>query len=130
MSEYTNKYVLAFREAVEKLEEENAATKHFRGDDLHYTKYNSTDETVIEKFKILCKDLSLLQGRLQVLADISLEGKTNSQIMRIKKTVDAMCNLIPHQFGINSPNFAAGDKDAIFYDQNKDGDWTARWANK
>ena len=97
-NESTNKYVKAFRESCKKLEEENAATKHFKNSQDHYSNdwySNMEDVNFVQFMNELFEKIAVIHDDNAAYLANSPELKTNSQTARLYKILDQMYNLIP-----------------------------------
>lgn len=92
-NESSNKYIKSFREAVKKLEEENAATKYYKDAPWHYR-----DDLSNQATSFVSKMGTLFDYIRKLHDDYGFEIKNeipNSQSKRLYNTLDKMYNLIP-----------------------------------
>lgn len=121
-----NKYIKAFREAVEKLEEENAATKHFRGD-MEGNRQGYGKSNLISDANEIFASIELFLTEYGTML-YSQEYKTNSQAARVYKIIEKMQNLIPSTYGADAYNSDMGNKDSVSTIRDDEGDViTAKW---
>lgn len=123
--ESTNKYIQAFREAVEKLQEENAATKHFRGD-------TESNRQSWGKGNLISDANEIFASIEHFLAEYDMsnsqEYKTNSQAARVYKMIEKMRDIIPYTYGADAYNSDMGNKDLVDPIYDNEGDViTAKW---
>jgi len=96
--ESSDKYVEAFRESCRKLEEENAATRHFKNAQDHYSSdsySNMEDVNFVQFMNELFEKIAVIHDDNAAYLANSSELKTNSQTARLYKILDQMYNLIP-----------------------------------
>lgn len=129
IDESTNKYVQAFREAVEKLEEENAATRHFRGD-TESNRQGWGKSNLISDANDIFASIERFLAEYDTMSN-SQEYKTNSQTARVYKMIEKMHNIIPDTYGADAYNSDMGNKDAVDYTFDNEGNaMTTKWRYK
>lgn len=121
-----NKYVLAFREAVEKLQEENAATRHFRGD-IEGNRQGWGKSNLISDANEIFASIELFLSQYDTMLN-SQEYKTNSQAARIYRIMEKMRDIIPDTYGADAYNSEMGNKDLKYAVRDDKGDVIAtKW---
>lgn len=106
-----NKYVKLFREAVQKLEEENAATRYFASPNEHKNLTQSHD--MISDANDIFMGLESFMNNYHTIKDFekSQEYNTNSQAARIYKIIKQMYNFIPEGYNADAYENNLGTKD-------------------
>ena len=97
-----NKYVKAFKESCEKLEEITAATRYFANPDSHKNLTKSSN--MISEANDIFAALESFMNDYHVIKDFekSSEYNTNSQAARIYKAIKQMYNFVPEGYNADA----------------------------
>ena len=105
-----NKYVRIFKEAVKKLEEENAATRYFKDYGIHSNPEYFDQENIISTATDIFGDLMAYENEFKYF-EKTPEYKTNSQATKIYNIVKKMIALLPQNYTFNAYENDSGNKD-------------------